>query len=682
MSSTQLQQGPRTRFEEPPASGPHRRPRAWRGTALLALLLVAGAPAAAMDPKEVEEVAAIIRQQRQEAAPQSLFLPYFSLAGRDTTEVFFVSTITDPIVIDLVATSPAGKQVHLGRETLQPSRHLALDLRTALAEAGGTFPTGNLRLDFVAPAGAMQAWAVVKSGRQTFEVPSVGPGKVAGTELLTYWDPAAVGPRRNLRVQYFVTNTTDQEVTYTLTQRRGRRVVGEQTATLGPLQSRAHVLGAGRPGWLRLSHDGPSGALLGAGVVSAAERLAYLPLAMPSGLAPGPRFEVLRVPEEAGARGGKAAPARTSLTLFNTGDAPQRIEIDRLTRTGAPRGTRPLTLAAKEVVSVDVEKLFGRSAAPGGRLRVRGSAPSLLVDGAVVTADGEVLALSVHPASTAHQSGTYPIPDPDRFAVRTTLINLGDEEAEILAQYFWEGGTYAVAAQKVPAGGTLVIEPAALAARGEVDMMDRKLDPQGKNLMLKWIVRRGPGKLIARTEARPLGGADGFGFNCGGCCWQIPHNGILPGEVELGLGESPSFEAMTWYDTCSGTIGPWSADPWSSNIPTPFSWDYFNLSVSSAAEATIDFGSEEYKLGPGCAESYVPRVGSGRGKACDKIHNPTGYDRNETCVEQTSNCTSCNNCCMALHDARVCKNGSVAERDLARSERTACETQCLIDLCS
>jgi hypothetical protein len=643
-----------------------------------------------MPPEEEAEVAATIEQQRQSAAPQSLYLPFFSLAGRDTTEVFFVSTITDPIAIDLVAISPAGDQVYLGRETLPPSRHLSVDLRAALAAAGGTFQVGHLRLDFVAPAGGMQAWAVVRSGRQTFEVPSLGPDKVAGTELFSFWDPANVGSKSKLKGQYFVANTTQQEVTYTLTQRRGKRIVVEQTMTLGPLQSRAHLLsgfGAGRPGWLQLSHDGPSGALLGAGVISAGERLAYLPLATPGGLAAGPYFEVLRVPgDQLGGRvdrGASTDPALTSLTLFNTGDVAQRVTIDRLAQsTGAPQGTRTLILGAKEVATFDIQKLFGRRAARNVRLRVRGTSPSLLVDGAVVTARGEVLALSVHPSSTAHQSGTYPIPDLDRFAVRTTLVNLGDEESEILAQYFWDGGTYSVPPQKVPAGGTLVLEPAKLATQGEADFMHRRLDPSGKNLMLKWIVRRGSRQLLGRTEAQRLGDVDGFGFNCGACCWQTPHNRILPFEVELGLGEYPPFEAITWYSTCSGEIGPWTASPFSSNVPAPFSWDFSNLSVSAGAEATIQFQTRDLRISLGCVSTFVSPVALGKGKACDKVHNPNGYDKNRTCETQTSNCTTCKSCCTAIHDARVCKNGSVAERELAGTEKQLCDTQCEIDHCT
>src|SRR6185295_11091661 len=175
---------------------------------LVAILLLAGASASAVPADD--EVAEIVARQRQSAILQSLLIPFFSLEGRDETELFCVSVITDPILIDLFAISPAGEQVYLGRETLLPSRNLSLDLRSALASAGGAFLSGNLRLDFVAPPGPLQAWAVVRSGRQSFEVPWLNKKKVAGNELLSYWDAAAVGPRPKVRVEYHVTNTTDQ----------------------------------------------------------------------------------------------------------------------------------------------------------------------------------------------------------------------------------------------------------------------------------------------------------------------------------------------------------------------------------------------------------------------------------------------------------------------------------------
>jgi hypothetical protein len=305
-----------------------------------------------------------------------------------------------------------------------------------------TFATGTIRLDFVGDGGALQAWAVVKSGIQSFEVPFVPSDKVAEDELISYWDVTLAGPQPKTRVEYRITNTTPAAVPFNLVLSRGADVTRVETGNLGSFQTRLFEVSndqTARSGWVRLTHSGPSRALIGAGVVMGMHRLAYLPLVAPEATQRGPGFETLSIPHVSG------NPSRTRLTLFNSSDVPNRVTLEAVAEaSGALVAVDQIVLAGWEVKAVDLDRVFPPRLPAGTRVRLRASTSSLMVDGAVVAPSGEVLDVSVHATSSAHKSGTYPIPDLDRYAVSTRIVNIGAEPSEIIAQYFWDGGSYTV----------------------------------------------------------------------------------------------------------------------------------------------------------------------------------------------------------------------------------------------
>ena len=609
------------------------------------------------------DLSSTIAQQRNAAIPRTQFIPFYSIAENDETELFFVSKITDPLAVDVFLTNPAGERVYLGREVVPPSRNVSINLRARLGANGQTFESGNIRLDFIGDGGALQSWAVVRSGRQSFEVPFVPSDKVAVNDLFSYWDVSFARPGPKSHVEYRVTNTTSAAVSYTLTVSSGIRVSHLESAVVGPLQTRIHAVSDGettRTGWLKLTHAGPAGALIGGGLVAAAERIAYLPVFTIEAMNRGPRFEVLRIPAPTGRN------ARTRLTLFNPSADPHAVTLEGVTEAaGTVAATHPLTLEPWEVASVDVGRLFG-PVANLSRVRIRGGRASLMVDGVVIAETGESLDLSIHAALSAHKSGTYPIPDLDRYTVRTTLLNLGKEESEITAQYFWDGGTYAVPLFRVPPGSSVVLDPLVLALDAKPDILKRTLDGAGKHLALKWSVQSGSRELIGRTEARLRGAEDGFGFNCGGCCFSIPRGAIEPAEVDFAAGESPAFESVVYYDTCSGTVGPYGTGGTWTSVPAPFSWNFMTISATDGAEADIEFSGTANQVDYGCLETREGVGASGRAKTCDKTLNPLGYKTNKPCVEQTTTCGTCRICCHALYNTAICKGASPAiqEREL------------------
>lgn len=667
--------------------------KSFRFPALVALIVFAASLNAQSDV-----VQAIIAQQRAEARPRMLLVPAFSLASEDRSELFLVSKIVDPLPIDIFATNAAGERVYLGNHVLPPSRGLTFDLRQLLGEAAGRFPTGWLRLDYAGDTQTLQAWSVIRSGQQTYEVPFIAPEKLARNEYYSFWDVALPGPGRGTRAEFTVMNEGTVPVTVTATFSRGTHAARVESFELAPQGSRTFDATAGeglQRGWLRLTHDGPAGSIVAAGAYRNTHLLAYIPVVPATDTQRGPKFEILRMPADRAGRTG----TYTAITLFNAADEPQSATVDAVRAANGVRvSSTSVRLAPREVTTLDLRALTAGGAsmvelpdgprrqqgirvADGLRLRITGTHPGLMVDGIAKARSGEMLDMSVHAFTSAHKSGTYPIPDLSTHDVRTTIVNLSDEPSKIVAQYFWDGGTYAVPMFEVPPLGTVTLEPKKLAAAGTLDEAGRALDARGANLALKWLVRSGSHELLGRTESIVAGQSDGFGFNCGGCCYVDPYAAFNPfDEMEVGLGESPSWEPWVYFQTCSGTVGPYPPMGIAAyDVPWPFSWNFSTLTTSDGGDENIWWESDEEGVQLVGCTIVTRRIGRwGRGKACDKVHNPSGYNPAVQCASQTTSCGACYTCCANLYSLAICKG---ANQQLAQSEKNACDGNCLTDRC-
>ncbi len=76
------------------------------------------------------------------------------------------------------------------------------------------------------------------------------------------------------------------------------------------------------------------------------------------------------------------------------------------------------------------------------RLRVTAERPGLLVSGTSRQADGAVDDITLLQADDAHASGNYPMLPLDTHEVFLTLLNVGEEPTSVVAQFYWDGGTY------------------------------------------------------------------------------------------------------------------------------------------------------------------------------------------------------------------------------------------------
>jgi hypothetical protein len=228
-----------------------------------------------------------------------------------------------------------------------------------------------------------------------------------------------------------------------------------------------------------------------------------------------------------------------------------------------------------------------------------------------------------------------------------------------------------------------------LAHQGGEDILGRSLSPDYRNGFLQWTTQAGSHELIARTEVRPRGLKDTFGFNCFGCCPENSFGDLVPGGVNFDIGVVPAFEACEYITTCNGVLGPFPATVTSLTYGTPLSWNGFNISSAGLTYQVVSFRAEGEKTDVvHCVQN--PKTISDNGDVtvdkCQKDNAP-GIDPTKSCAVQKPACADCYDCCeknrMAAHcrcdklpaiSRPACKAGA----DVATQ---SCRDNCLTTVC-
>jgi hypothetical protein len=288
-----------------------------------------------------------------------------------------------------------------------------------------------------------------------------------------------------------------------------------------------------------------------------------------------------------------------------------------------------------------------------------------------------------------HASGSYPILPVRRFDTRLSLVNLGTERAEIVAQLYWDDGTYAVGPLTVEPKGSAELSVRELIDHGGSDLLGRKPPDELRSGLLKWKVHRGSRALLGRTEAIVGESGDRIGFNCLGCCWEAVWGGIEPAYTSFFVGESASFVSWVAYETCNGPMGPFEQPPEHMTVPSPFSWSGSSVSASSASEAVLSFSGWGEEVSSTCNVTPAPYGGTGVADACKtllrKSHNPAqSWSTSLACTtqassESTQRCSRCNSCCTAQRNYWSCKKKA---QHIVTSEYNTCIGHCAVDHCS
>jgi len=447
----------------------------------------------------------------------------------------------DPQLSRISRLSAAGEVLPLGRYSVEPSRHLALVLRDLVRPAGRHFFQGSLRLSFLGDTGTLQAWVVVRRGRQAIEISCQAPSEVAGSELTAFWDSSGLPGRPAV----YLLNAGNRNVRYNMASGGQPGSVLVSTTIAPGERHRITPPTAETRGWVRVRHDGDPGSLIATAMVEGPKHLSG------AGLVHGTvevatEFEVVRVPLDRGQADGSA---QAVVTLFNASTELNRATVtvvsavtgqtlDEVTRSLKPREVLSLRLSPPRLAhSLD------RPTVEEARVRVSAQAPGLLVAGRSVLAAGETIDHSFFPAGDAHAAGSYPVLPLEEFDVDLTLANLDPEDSQVVAQFFWDGGAYAFGPVTIPGGTSYRLSVADVVQRADPDVLGRTLPGQLPGGFLKWKVMSGSRRLLGRTEARYRDSSDAFGFNCFGCCYEVPFGTIVPDFVDFEPGQSPLFEA-------------------------------------------------------------------------------------------------------------------------------------------
>lgn len=691
----------------------------WILLLVLALPLVQASNSAAAERKatlrqslEIQEQAKqAVEQMRADrlaaARPLDMYSPFYSVAGADDTVIYLLNAVAEPVRIELAALNPHGEVLPLGEFEIGVTRHLTLPLRDVIRPAGERFYQGSLRLSLIGDAYTVQAWGVVNRGRQFAEFQFESRYKAPRNDMGALWDAAASGGRPVFRL----VNVGNASLSYhgqvvghaSPIDRRPRgqdddgrpgldrreAVSRVLTGTLEPGQSHRLEPGA-TAGFLRIEHDGERGDLRVAGLLEGRHQLSLIPVVRRED------WEGTRIHETIRVTWDPAVEGSALLTLFNVSD----LELEATVQAfDVATGTRLLgwneRIAPGRLVTVSpgsrLAAKFGKVTGRDVRLRVAASGPGLIVTGKSRQGDGTIDDMSLLQPEDAHASGSYPMLPLESHEVFLTLLNLGDEPSDVVAQFYWEGGTYAYGPIRVDAKSSYRLAVDDVVQHGRRDMLGQTLNRDHRHGFLKWSARGGSKALLGRTEARPRGGRDTFGFNCTACCGEVPSGVVVPSSVEFFVGQTPAFQTAVEIDTCNGTMGPFPTSASSFSTPSPFTWNGLAIGASSAAQETTSFfGTEEGTL-PGtlCEYRLMPISGLGSPSSCitllKKTHHPTAFWSNsQACTLQVggepsnTRCSRCQACCGAQKSYRLCRRQN---QDIVQQEYQVCITHCQTDHC-
>ncbi|MEM7049336.1 MAG: hypothetical protein AAF604_06740 [Acidobacteriota bacterium] len=616
-------------------------------------------------------------ERRLRAKPTEVFAPFYSTENSLDARLIVLNSVTDPVTFELAALRLDLGTLPLGSYRVEPNRHLDIPLDDLVSVSPG-FENGTLRLSFLGDASTLQAWLVLEQGLRIMELPLVEPTTSEQARKSYFWTtPSADSSARPMVKLY---NRGGQAIVASVrfsSGLKGKSKVRTLVLQAGELRSVEFEPGTG---WLTLSHDGDPGDLL-----SSAYLLGRRTLDQVAGSGAYAKATVWESLPIAALRNREGRDRGTAVLLFNSGLAPLGVTLQTLSSSGEQIGRRRLSVAGEKVVQVDV------ATAPGSRLRISGDNTGLLVAGSTMSdGSGTRRWLTFFAAEEAHASGQYPLLPLKSHDVTLDLVNLDHRDASIVAQFYWQGGTYAYGPFGISGGSARRLSVEEIVAEGAPDLLGRKLPKDLPRGFLKWKVRSGPRAMLGRVEAQLRDGQAAVGFNCTGCCWEIPYGSIEPSFVDFEHGQSVSFLACVNYDTCSGEMGPYPAYSISTTAPSPFSWDGSSVSASAAAEADLSFSAWQEELQPpDCFSFDVPYDGVGVASACKallkKAHNPTQFwSAVQACTHQVGSdpagtrCARCRSCCNAQKAHSTCKRKFAP---LVENEYRACDTICLSDHC-
>lgn len=534
-----------------------------------------------------------------QAEAMVLVMPHWEHRPGVRSDLFVVNNFREPIDAELTIFDTTGRVIGVEILTLEPASHREVPLSAIVATGPGSPSVGSSRIRYSGDVDMVQAWTVVHGPGGSVDLPAKNVSASTETRLTSFWDVRRFHAPGGLDVEYAFVNGGLSPITYRVLARGAGIDRTSGTVVLYPGERHdwtpRHDRLAASHGWIEIEYDGSPGALAVTGLLRGRSFLGALPVTGPETQQLDGRWESIRLPfdAEVGDGFGEAA-----ISLLNPTDARQRVDVALVSaKSGERRAGELIEIGPRTVHSVRVDRLIAPldpSGADSLRVVVAGSEGLLAQGFSWSPLPGVVDEIPLFPRSKAHPTGSYPVPDPSRRSVRTTLVNVGAEETRIVAQLTWDGGTYALGPVTIPGGGSRILDFRRLAAAAEPDILGRTLSPSFAGGHLHWTVQGGSTAVLARTEVMgDLG--DRFGFNCFGCCLEQSYGDLLPGEASFPAGLSTPFEGVEFIESCTGTMGPYSPYAATWNYAAPFNWSGSIVSASAPAVQSLWFTAKGHR---------------------------------------------------------------------------------------
>lgn len=649
----------------------------WSSNALLADGIAAPLPNSPQS--EVEQ----IRLERlNDATEVAIFSPVVSWSPTSDTTLYLLNTFTDSLSVDVSFLPTTGAPVNLGPVVVEPNRHMALSLKAILGRQRPIASEGSIRVSFHGDTNMLQSWAILRRFDQTLEVRLTSPLSTTDLHLLSFWDTTrslgSAAPR------YYLLNTSSASVSLSISEGSsnvdaGSSQVLRKTVILQPA-SRT-VLSArnttGR-GWIRIDADVSAGALSAVGLVEGLTRVSMLPLQA----APEPEARISSLPFDVGTPLGLWP--NSTVNVFNSSPELSHVSIQLLSPVGgAVLASAAFSLAPSEVHTLDLRRDFWQAFARNiaGEARVVVSADTgVMLSGYTEVPPGAPVDMVFAPEDYAHQNGTYPIPAPAGFDVYTDFVNVTTEPARIRGQLSWEGGTYSLVPFVVDPGSSYRLHYSDLATSAPPDLLGRTVPLNFEHGFFQWSAHGSGGMLLARTHVRPRSGSDSWGFNCFGCCWEIPQGLFIPSSVSFDIGANPQLQASELDNTCTGPLGPFPAELPSLTYHSPVTLTGSNASSTGYTSQTVSFASPAAKVSLICVSSNVTIRGTAPVVVdqCYKDKHPGGKV-GVACTLQTGDCAACYECCENDKEVADCRCEKIGQecKNTAASACGTCKQLCL-----
>lgn len=607
----------------------------------------------------------------------TLASPHFSILGNSDAQLLLMNRFSEVIDFTVTVVDHRGEEFPVEVISLRSREVAEIDLRGTVKRVAPHLAEGSLFVSYFGDAAMAQGWIVQGRARSWNAIALKTISELESEPLITIWDRQLVSDPAFVEPVVTAFNPHDYPVPLIVSS------IGE------PAQSRTLVVPARshfveslsakqlvKRGVFKIEQPTQDGLVIGTFVAGPKllQPLPMEPLAAPLSSRSFFSLKVLRADDMKhlalqvydSRTEGEPQDLILSVLAFETGQAIQRTKLVSL-----PGRLQSLDLG---------DNFKDLSPDQNYRLRIEASVGAILPSFLWVGAKGQLSSLELFEASEGHSTGTYPLPSLSRRDAQITLVNLSPLSTEIAGQVTWEDGAYALGPYHLSGSGALELDFREVAEAAEPDLLDRVLPVDLKSAFLQWSVRDGSRNLVARVEHRD--DERSLGFNCMNCCPEMPFGELLPSSIAFDLGQNPTFETIEYVTTCSGSMGPFLVTPDSLSYSAPLTWDGRTISTSGLTHQTTSFSARREGLRLDCRSISVDIFDSGDVTVdqCQKQNNPD-HDPTQGCFQQSSNCSSCFDCCEAEKDVALCRCEEIGNppscRNLVPPACQKCKERCV-----